>query len=108
MKKEIFEKLEALNAQNDQELIDAINNAKSLEEIVGLINAKGIAITEADLTCFTSDGELTEDALEDVAGGVVSWWPTFKGGYNDGYGGKKKNGNDFWYCLGYGVGSFLR
>ena len=108
MRKDIFEKLNELDVQNDQELIDAINNAKSLEEMVAIINAKGVNVTAEDLTGELASGELTEDALEEVAGGGKFDWGGFKSGYNDGYGNKNKSNNSFWYCVGYGVGQFMR
>ncbi len=108
MKQEIIDQINALDAQGNQGLIDAVNNAKSLEEIIDLLNANGVKVTKADFTGELSSGELTEDALDEVAGGGGFNWGQFKSGYNDGYGGKNKTGNGLWYCIGYGIGAFLR
>lgn len=54
--------------------VDALNQAKSLEETVQLLNSMGISVSQQELQqaqfAEDRDGFLTEDALEYVSGGA--------------------------------------
>lgn len=97
--------------ENDQELSAAILEAKSADEVRALLAAKGIDVTEEELKTWisgeTAEGELTEDALEDVAGGRTA--SRLVAGYRDGYrGNAPRRKKSVSYALGYAVGSFVR
>ena len=58
----------------DEVFAKEVENAGSLEEIAKLLNAKGIVISTDELQKamdFAESGELSEDSLEDVAGGML-------------------------------------
>ena len=64
-----IEKLEAL--KNDQAFVEKLGQAKNDEEILALLDEQGIHLTAGQLNeARGGNGELDEDALEDVAGGV--------------------------------------
>ena len=66
--KELLEQL-----KNDPAFIEEIRNAEGAEEIAKLFMAKGIEVTAAQIeSLFQEDGELSEDDLDNVAGGVVT------------------------------------
>lgn len=54
--------------------VDALNQAKSLEEAVQLLNSMGIPVTQQELQAAQMaedwEGNLTEEALEFVSGGA--------------------------------------
>ena len=59
----------------DEEFAKAVDNADSLEDVVKLINSKGIEVSVEDIQKAmdaAESGELSEDSLESVAGGVVT------------------------------------
>ena len=65
-----IEKLEAL--KNDQEFVKKLGLAGSDEEIQALLEGKGIHLTLEELkTARSEGGELSEEALENVAGGFA-------------------------------------
>lgn len=55
------------------ELEEKLSNAESEEEMIRIINEAGYSVTAAQLKAMaeTADGELSEDALETVAGGLA-------------------------------------
>ena len=55
---------------NDAAFAEKINGAESLEAVLALAKEKGIELTDADLVLEAPTGELPDDALDDVAGGV--------------------------------------
>lgn len=60
---------------HDEEFAKAVENSESLEDIVKLINSKGIEVSADDIQKAmdaAENGELSEDSLESVAGGVVT------------------------------------
>lgn len=64
-----MEKLEAL--KNDQEFVKKLGQAGSDVEIQALLDGKGIHLTLEELkTARSEGGELSEEALENVAGGM--------------------------------------
>ena len=101
MKNEILEKLNSLeeelasNPEESAELEKAMSAVKSREEVLALLKTKGIEITEEDLAEMSED-ELSEAALEEVAGGI--WLPITQkhGGFLSGLwrGGRKAAGKD--------------
>lgn len=63
-----IEKLEAL--KNDQEFVKKLSMAENDEEIQKLLDGQGIHLTLEELkTARSEGGELSEEALENVAGG---------------------------------------
>ena len=60
--------LEAVS--EDKEFIEKLTRAESPEAVTALANEKGFALTPEDLTQETSTGELSDDELDDVAGGA--------------------------------------
>ena len=59
-----------------EEFEEAIEKANTVEEVIALYKSQGIDVTEDELKEIAGpeDGdELTEEALEDVAGGAVIW-----------------------------------
>ncbi|MBO6159515.1 MAG: hypothetical protein J6P72_09715 [Firmicutes bacterium] len=81
MKDELREQLEALFA--DENAVNAFQNCSDVDEAIRFFSEKGIRMTEADLeeiaAMATSDGELSEDNLEDVAGGLLVTGPVLLG-----------------------------
>ena len=63
----------------DQAFVEKLGNAETLEEAVGILAEKGVAVTEEELRKLLTvpqadaSGELSEDALDDVAGGASIW-----------------------------------
>ena len=57
----------------DAEFMDRIQEANSIAEIIELFRSKGIEVTEADLRSALDgqEGELSEEGLEEVAGGAA-------------------------------------
>ena len=72
---EIREKIE--NLMQDTELMQKLENVKSAEEIIALLGEQGLEVSEenaqAALAALNSNGELSEEDLEKVAGGVGPW-----------------------------------
>lgn len=59
-----------------EEFEEAIEKANTIEEVIDLYKSQGIDVTEDELKAMAGpeDGdELTEEALEDVAGGALVW-----------------------------------
>ena len=57
-----------------EEFEEAIEKAETVEDVINLYKNQGIDVTEADLKAIAGpeDGdELSEEALEDVAGGMI-------------------------------------
>lgn len=53
---------------------EALSSAKSLEEVASLLRENGLDVTEKDLEALAekqNEGELDENALEDVSGGML-------------------------------------
>ncbi len=58
----------------DEEFVKELEAAEKDADVLELFNKKGIALTEADLKAVRSEygsGELSEDNLEEVAGGIL-------------------------------------
>lgn len=61
---------------SDQKFVDALEAANKAEEVVRLLAENGIELNTEDAEAFltarnkASEGELSEDALDDVAGGI--------------------------------------
>lgn len=54
----------------DKEFADAVDAAESEEELIKVFRAKGIELDESTIhTLMTEEGELNEEALDNVAGG---------------------------------------
>ncbi len=81
---------------NNDEVRAQLENTEGVDEIVAILNENGIAVTEEDISAAINTvqagdcGELSEDMLEDVAGGYCkkgrNWkcclhfvWNAFKG-----------------------------
>ena len=59
-------------AEKDEALSQALENVDSEEALIALAAEKGITLTEEDLTADElPTGELDDDDLEDVAGGMI-------------------------------------
>ena len=59
---------------NDETLNDQLNRVKDLSEAVSILNENGVNINAEQLkAAMVPEGELTEDALEGVAGGGKLW-----------------------------------
>ena len=75
MKEELKNQLEAL--LSDDSVFDEIQKVSSIEEFTSLLAQKGITLSDDDLQELltqaqgSEEGELSEDALEDVAGGSL-------------------------------------
>lgn len=56
----------------DAEFTKQVENAERLDDVVELLNKKGFEVTAEDLTnaLKAANGELSEENLEDVAGGT--------------------------------------
>ncbi len=55
----------------DQSLAEALNAAETPEAVIALAKEKGFDLTEQDLAmAMAPTGELSDDALDDVAGGA--------------------------------------
>lgn len=87
---EILLKIQQL--QNDPEFIERARKAESLEAFRTLLASEGIDVSEEKLqsvaTGMETDGEISEEALEGVSGGMligafpwlVRWWNGIHGG----------------------------
>ena len=69
----------------DAELKEKLENAQTLAEVVEIYKTKGIEVTEEQLQAALDapeNGELNEETLENVAGGILLWpiplWPPFR------------------------------
>ena len=65
------------------EMMEKVKQAESAEEILKLAEEYGISLTEDDVKqvqAFMSEGEMTEDELESVAGGKGKPDPKYKVG----------------------------
>ncbi len=105
MNSEIEKKLSELAPETSKELEEALLKAESLEEILALLKANGIDATLEDLTVEFEDGELTEDALEDVAGGSLQ---SLRRGFSDGFNRRRPCSKEIDYTFGYVVGTCIR
>ena len=56
----------------DEALAEALDNAETPEAVAALAAEKGFTLTEEDLRPDEPQGELEDEALDDVAGGM-SW-----------------------------------
>jgi len=54
----------------DKEFIEKLSKADSPEAVIALAKEKGFTLTAEDLTQEAPTGELTDDELDDVAGGA--------------------------------------
>jgi predicted ribosomally synthesized peptide with nif11-like leader len=58
----------------DQSLAEALNAAETPEAVIALAKEKGITLTEQDLALAQAPvGELSDDDLDDVAGGAINF-----------------------------------
>lgn len=58
----------------DQALAEALNAAETPEAVIALAKEKGITLTEQDLALVQAPaGELSDDDLDDVAGGAGNY-----------------------------------
>lgn len=63
--------------QMSPELQAKISDAESLEDVVRICAEEGITVSKEQLEALeasTADGELSEDALDGVAGGIMAGW----------------------------------
>lgn len=63
--------------QMSPELQAKLDSAESLEDVVRACAEEGITISKEQLEALeasTADGELNEDALDGVAGGITAGW----------------------------------
>lgn len=63
--------------QMSPELQAKISDAESLEDVVRICAEEGITVSKEQLESLeasTADGELSEDALDGVAGGIMAGW----------------------------------
>ena len=58
-------------AEQDAALAERLAGAEGPEAVLALAKEKGFALTEADLAVQEAGGELSDEALEDVAGGMI-------------------------------------
>ena len=58
-------------AQKDAALAEKLSRAETPEAVAALAKELGIVLSEADLKLETVVGELSDDALDDVAGGAA-------------------------------------
>ena len=58
-------------AEQDEALAERLTGAEGPEAVLALAKEKGFELTEADLAVEEATGELSDEALEDVAGGVI-------------------------------------
>ena len=62
----------------DEEFKAQIKNAKDLKEVAGILQSKGFDVTPEVLAAnMSSESELNEDMLENVAGGASGWIKKF-------------------------------
>lgn len=61
----------------DEAFVAKMKAAKDFAEAAALLNAQGIEVTAEELEAIAAaqNGELDEDALENVAGGRIIWRP---------------------------------
>ena len=62
----------------DEAFLEALEKAVSDEDVLALFNGKGVTLTAEDLEKIRAEfggGELSEDKLEDVAGGRMLLYP---------------------------------
>ena len=64
-------RLNALEPEAAEKLGDALDRVETAEELLALLKAQGIDATEEDLVSEEVNGELSEESLEDVAGGMA-------------------------------------
>lgn len=63
--------------QMSPELQAKISDVESLEDVVRICAEEGITVSKEQLEALeasTADGELSEDALDGVAGGIMAGW----------------------------------
>ena len=58
-------------AAQDPALVEALEKAETPDAVIALAKEKGFEITAEDLASVPGTGELSDDALEDVAGGMI-------------------------------------
>ncbi len=73
MNHNLIARLNALEPEAAEKLGDALDRAETAEELLALLKAQGIDATEEDLVSEEVNGELSEESLEDVAGGRLSF-----------------------------------
>ena len=87
-------------ASKNEEMKEKLKAAKDNEALIALASEFGFALTEADLT--PSEGELSEDELNSVAGGDTGGCVCVLAG---GGGGKQSDDDTYGCaCVGYGQG----
>jgi predicted ribosomally synthesized peptide with nif11-like leader len=104
MTKEAMEKLQQMDAANDEGLQHAIETLKTPEEMINYLKERGVEVTKEDL--FPEQDSLTEENLESVAGGVqiFGFGLGFFGGYCDALEGKEAKSGGLLYQLGSWAG----
>ena len=58
-------------AGKDEALIEALENIEKPEDLIALASQKGFELTEEDLDMELLTGEMSDDELDDVAGGFM-------------------------------------
>ncbi len=59
---------------DEEALKKQLAQAKSIDEVVEIMNANGFDVTKEMLSSLPADGELEEGSLEGVAGGATGPW----------------------------------
>lgn len=72
MNHNLIARLNALEPEAAEKLGDALDRVETAEELLALLKAQGIDATVEDLVSEEVNGELSEESLEDVAGGRLS------------------------------------
>lgn len=64
-----------MNEKLANEMIAELKEAKTAEELIAIVKAYGGEVTEEQMKAFSehAQGELSDDALDGVAGGKVDW-----------------------------------
>jgi predicted ribosomally synthesized peptide with nif11-like leader len=62
--------------ENNKEFVEKMNDCETPAQMVAVMAEYGVACTEADFSQITADanGELSADALDNVAGGGLFSW----------------------------------
>ena len=73
------EKMKALleEAEKDAGFAERLEAAQDADALIALASEKGLELTKEDLTEETSSGELADDELDEVAGGLFIGLPMF-------------------------------
>ena len=64
--------------KGDAGLQEKLKSAASPEAAIEIAKAAGFSITSADIQSMQSATELSDEELEGVAGGNLSWWDCWK------------------------------